>query len=209
MLPFLYFCFFFFSFLFLFLWRCILLYYRQKVKQTIWTFWSSETQGQSVGPGEKAQWTFSSTGGRAPGYRLSPDHFQTVKQILAPDWAQNGFVSLCPILEQHLLSFFVISYMTAIDSIMACLAHAPKKCTHSGNFYFDINSPFQNTVYPKLKTLFRKYKLELTMGIHACIDHIFVNIREFKMPQQLTATKTSHENIFSVSIVIIPTRLLC
>ena len=106
MLPFLYFCFFFFSFLFLFLWRCILLYYRQKVKQTIWTFWSSETQGQSVGPGEKAQWTFSSTGGRAPGYRLSPDHFQTVKQILAPDWAQNGFVSLCPILEQHLLSFF-------------------------------------------------------------------------------------------------------
>ena len=40
---------------------------------------SSETQGQSVGPGEKARRKFSSTGGRAPGYRLSPDHFQTVK----------------------------------------------------------------------------------------------------------------------------------
>ena len=40
---------------------------------------SSETQGQSVGPGEKARGKFSSTGGRAPGYRLSPDHFQTVK----------------------------------------------------------------------------------------------------------------------------------
>ena len=40
---------------------------------------SSETQGQSVEPGEKARRKFSSTGGRAPGYRLSPDHFQTVK----------------------------------------------------------------------------------------------------------------------------------
>ena len=96
MLPFLYFCFFFFSFLFLFLWRCILLYYRQKVKQTIWTFWSSETQGQSVGPGEKAQWTFSSTGGRAPGYRLSPDHFQTVNRMLAPDWAQKMLCIIVP-----------------------------------------------------------------------------------------------------------------
>ena len=77
---------------------------------------------------------------------------------------------------------------------------------------FDINSPFQNTVYPKTKDSFPKYKLELTIGIHACIDHAFVNIREFKMPRQPTATKTSHEkwsHIFSVSIMIIPTRLLC
>ena len=50
---------------------------------------SSETQGQSVGPGEKARRKISSTGGKAPGYRLSPDHFQTVKRILAPDWAQE------------------------------------------------------------------------------------------------------------------------
>ena len=50
---------------------------------------SSETQGHSVGPGEKARRKFSSTGGKAPGYLLSPDHFQTVKRILAPDWAQK------------------------------------------------------------------------------------------------------------------------
>ena len=50
---------------------------------------SSETQGQSVGPGEKVRQKFSSTGGKAPGYRLSPDHFQTVKRMLAPDWAQK------------------------------------------------------------------------------------------------------------------------
>ena len=37
---------------------------------------SSETQGQSVGSGEKAGRKFSSTGKRAPGYRLSPNYFQ-------------------------------------------------------------------------------------------------------------------------------------
>ena len=50
---------------------------------------SSETQGQSVGPGEKARRQFSSTSGRAHGYRLSQDHFQMVKRMLAPDWAQK------------------------------------------------------------------------------------------------------------------------
>ena len=67
---------------------------------------SSETQGRSVGPGEKARQKFSSTGGKAPGYRLSTDHFQTVKRMLAPDWHKKCFVLLCPIGEQHLLSSF-------------------------------------------------------------------------------------------------------
>ena len=52
-------------------------------------FPSSETQGRSVGPGEKAWRKFSSTGGKAPGYRLSPEHSQTDKRMLAPDWAQK------------------------------------------------------------------------------------------------------------------------
>ena len=69
---------------------------------------------------------------------------------------------------------FVSSYTTAIDSITACLAHAPKKCTQSGNFQFDIKSPsdFKILSARKLKTLFQKYKLELTTGIHACIGHV-------------------------------------
>ena len=46
---------------------------------------SSKTQERSVGPGEKARQKFSSKGGKAPGYRLSPDHFQTVTRMLAPD----------------------------------------------------------------------------------------------------------------------------
>ena len=76
---------------------------------------------------------------------------------------------------------FVSLYTTAINSITACLAHAPKKCTQSGNFQFDINSPFQNTVYPKTTDASpKKYKLERTRGIHACIDHAFINIREIR-----------------------------
>ena len=67
---------------------------------------SSETQGQSVGSGEKAERRFSSTGKRAPGYRLSPNYFQKFKQIPPPDWAQKCFVLLCPIGEQFLLSSF-------------------------------------------------------------------------------------------------------
>ena len=46
--------------------------------------------------GEKARRKFSSTGGKAPGYRLSPDHFQTVKRMLAPDWAQKMLCIIVP-----------------------------------------------------------------------------------------------------------------
>ena len=67
---------------------------------------SSETQGQSVGPGEKARRKFSSTGGRAPGYLLSPDHFQTVKRILAPDWAQNLLCVIVPNRQTVSFEFF-------------------------------------------------------------------------------------------------------
>ena len=46
--------------------------------------------------GEKARRKFSSTGGRAPGYRLSRDYFQTVKRLLAPDWAQKMLCIIVP-----------------------------------------------------------------------------------------------------------------
>ena len=57
---------------------------------------SSETQGRSVGPGEKVRQKFSSTGGIAPGYQLSPDHFKTVKRMLVPDWAQKMLCIIVP-----------------------------------------------------------------------------------------------------------------
>ena len=46
--------------------------------------------------GRKALRKFSSTGGRAPGYWLSQDHFQTVRRMLAPDWAQKMLCIIVP-----------------------------------------------------------------------------------------------------------------
>ena len=34
--------------------------------------------------------------GKAPGYRLSPDHFQTVNRMIAPDWAQKMLCIIVP-----------------------------------------------------------------------------------------------------------------
>ena len=50
---------------------------------------SSETQGRSVGSGEKAEREFSGKGKRAPGCRLSPNYVQKFKRMPAPDWAQK------------------------------------------------------------------------------------------------------------------------
>ena len=64
---------------------------------------SSETQGQSVGSGERARRKFSSTSERAPGYWLSSNHFQKFKLLIGH---KKSFVLLCPIGEQFLLSSF-------------------------------------------------------------------------------------------------------
>ena len=51
---------------------------------------------------------------------------------------------------------FVSSYMTTIFAITACLDHAPKRCTQSGNFcvWYKIPIWFRNTVCPKTKDAF-------------------------------------------------------
>ena len=54
------------------------------------------TGPQSIGPGEKTRRKYSSTGGRAPGYRISKDHFQTEWRMLAPDWAQKLVCIIVP-----------------------------------------------------------------------------------------------------------------
>ena len=83
---------------------------------------SSETQVQSVGRGEKARRKFSSMGGKAPGYRLSPDHFHTVKRMLVPDWAQKMLCIIVPNRRTVSPEFFSWARTwTFIVSITACL----------------------------------------------------------------------------------------
>ena len=57
---------------------------------------SSETKGQSVGSGEKAERKFSSAGERAPGYRLSPSYVQNFKRMPDPNWAQKLLCIVVP-----------------------------------------------------------------------------------------------------------------
>ena len=45
---------------------------------------------------KRARRKFSSTGGKDLGYRHSPDHFQTVKPMLSPDWAQKMLCIIVP-----------------------------------------------------------------------------------------------------------------
>ena len=117
---------------------------------------SSETQGRSVGPREKARRKFQVWAEKP----LGTDSHRTISKRSSECWLLIGHKNALYYCAQSANSIswvlFVSSYTTAIDSITACLAHAPKKCTQSGNFQFDINSPFQNTVYPKTKDAFPK-----------------------------------------------------
>ena len=61
----------------------------------------------------------------------------------------------------------------------------------------------------KLKTFFQKYKFVFTTGIHACIDHAFVLRCHDSWQPRKRRMKSELIKLFSVSIVIIPTRLLC
>ena len=69
-------------------WNMYTLRRQNKRPQQTLEWWTQRTQES---PSE-----YSSTSRKAPGYRLSPDHFQTVKQMLAPDWAQKMLCIIVP-----------------------------------------------------------------------------------------------------------------
>ena len=73
---------------------------------TITHFPSSETQGRSVGPGEKARQKFQAQAEKP----LGTDSHQTISKRSSECWLLIGhkkcFVLFCPIGEQHLLSSF-------------------------------------------------------------------------------------------------------
>ena len=74
-------------------------------------------------------------GGRAPGYRFPPDHFQMVKRMLAPEWAQTMLSSIVP--SHRTASDFFSSVRTRRLPILVRFIH--QIFAHKGNFPFDIN----------------------------------------------------------------------
>ena len=124
---------------------------------------SSETQGQSVGSRERARRKFSSTGERAPGYRLSPSYFQKFKRMPAPDWAQKMLCVIVPNRRTVSPEFF-----SWVRTRLVWLVYQRNARSQELSVWYKIPKWFQNTVCPPFQT----YKLELTTGIHACIGHV-------------------------------------
>ena len=89
---------------------------------------SSETQGQSAGSGEKAARKFSSKGGRAPGYRLSPNYFQKFKRMPAPDWAQKMLCIIVPNRRTVSPEFFSWVRTQRLLSRHTCPVRSPSLC---------------------------------------------------------------------------------
>ena len=89
---------------------------------------SSETQGQSVGSGEKAGRKFSSTGERAPGYRLSPNYFKKFKRMPAPDWAQKMLCIIVPNRRTVSPEFFSWVRTRRLLSRHTCPVRSPSLC---------------------------------------------------------------------------------
>ena len=129
---------------------------------------------------------------------LGTDSHPTISRNSSGYRLLNGhkkcFVLLYSIDEQFLLSSFLGSYTTAIVSITACLVHAPKKCTQSGNFRFDIKSPsdFKVLSARRLKTLSKNTSLSLQQVFTLESVTSCVNIGDFLKD---TTTAVSHENV--------------
>ena len=108
---------------------------------------SSETQGQSVGSGEKAGRKFSLRA-KEP---LGTDSHRTISKNSSGCRLLIGhekcFVLLCPIGEHISISSFRVFLHDGycLDHGLYIVAYAPKKCTQAGNFQFDIKSPSDPT----------------------------------------------------------------
>ena len=97
---------------------------------------SSETQGPSVGSGKKVGRTFSSKGGRAPGYRLSPNYFQKFKQMPAPDWAQKMLCIIVPNRRTVSPEFFSwVRTRRLVLSHHTCPVCSPSLCVQGKLFF--------------------------------------------------------------------------
>ena len=129
---------------------------------------------------------------------LGTDSHRTISKQSSKCWLLIGhkkcFVLLCPIGEQYLLSSFCAfihdgySLDNGLSGSCTKEMHVVRKLSVGlKTLHFKIVST------RKLKTLFQKYKLELTTGIHACIGRTScVNTREFLKD---TTTADSHENV--------------
>ena len=162
-------------------------------------FWSvrtpsSETQGQSVRSGEKAERKFSSTGKRAPGYRLSLNYFQKFKPMLAPDWAQKMLCIIMPNRRTVSPEFFLWVRTRRLLFLHTCPVRSPSLCMQWKLLFSTFLSRNKRTTDESKKRL---------GCVHSVFDgsQFIVNNRQFKMRRwresQISNSLTMQNNKFA------------
>ena len=128
---------------------------------------------------------------------LGTDSHRTISELFFGH--KKCFVLLCPISEQFLLSSFCefVHDSYCLDQGLTSSGSCTKEMQAVRRLtdQFDIKSPsdFKILSARKLKTLFQKYKLELTLQVFTLASVKFcINIREFLKD---TTMAESHENV--------------
>ena len=158
---------------------------------------SSETQGHSVGLAEKAGRKISSTGERAPGYRLSPNYFQKI-QAKAGSWLGTKNALYYCAQSANSLSW-VLSHHT-------CQVRSPSLCVQ-GKLLFSTFLTRNEATTDESKKRLECYKQEQfnLLREYSVFDgsQCIVNNRKFEMWQrresQISNTLTRQNNFVRAS----------
>ena len=145
---------------------------------------SSETQGQSVGSGERAGRKFSSTGERAPGYWLSPNYFQKFKRMQAADWAQKLLCIVVPNRRTVSPEFFSWVRTRRLLSRHTCPVRSPSLCVQGKLLFSTFLTRNEGTTDESKKRLGcyqqEQFNLPREYSVFDSSQYI-VNNRKFKM----------------------------
>ena len=165
---------------------------------------SSETQGQSVGPGEKVRQKFSITGVRAPGYRLSPNYFQKFKQMPAPDWVQKMLCIIVPNRRTVSPEFFSWVRTRRLLSCHTCPVRSLSLCVQGKLLFSTFLTRNEGTTDESKKRLGcyqqEQFNLPREYSVFDSSQYI-VNNRKFKMRRrresQISNSLTRQNNNFA------------
>ena len=164
----------------------------------------SETQGQTVGSGERTWRKFSNTGERAPGYRLSPNYFQKFKRMPAPDWAQKMLCTIVPNRRTVSPEFFPWVRTQRLLFCHICTVRSPSLCEQGKLLFSTFLTRNEGTTDESKKRLgcYQQEQFNLPRE-HFVFDssHCIVNNRKVKMRRrresQISNSLTRQNNNFT------------
>ena len=148
---------------------------------------SSETQGQSIGSGEKAGRKFSSTGERAPGYRLPSNYFQKFEWMPATDWAQKMLCIIVPNRRTVSPEFFSWVRTRQLLSCHTCLVRSPSLCVQGELLFSTFLTRYEGTTDESKKRLGCFQQEQLNLPRKYCVfdgSQCIVNNTKFKMQRR-------------------------